>query len=283
MLTAACRLGLMLCLLAGVMGAGVYGQGSLERQRQQAVLEGREMFFLEMAAWQGTDVMRDYLEGRSLKGYLAYRIGDSIRTIFYDDGSPERIALALHLDSTASPGSRRADTVSRAATSKELVLIRMREAITKEIEEDDAGFFSFYENTGLNIVLLPGSPNVGYVLTAPHTSGVILFGNDYRFEFDEAGRLLRRKKVHEGIYIMEIDGREAVAGHVHEGKEPDLITSTDICTLMLYSQFTFWTFHVVKSDQYVSSWNIKEQALHIFTRKVWERLYADGEQQKGKN
>lgn len=51
--------------------------------------------------------------------------------------------------------------------------------------------------------------------------------------------------------------------HNHSENTGEYITSTDICTLMLYGKFTEWESHIVVSDKFMTNWIIKTNSLII--------------------
>jgi hypothetical protein len=60
--------------------------------------------------------------------------------------------------------------------------------------------------------------------------------------------------------------------HTHLPESGDFITATDICTLMLYENFTTWNQHIVMSKNYVSIWDCKRNSLVVITKEAWEKM-----------
>jgi len=67
--------------------------------------------------------------------------------------------------------------------------------------------------------------------------------------------------------------------HSHLPETGEFITATDVCTLMLYSQYTHWSQHYVLSKKYVSIWDCDKESLVVLTTEAWEKI---ADQQEGK-
>jgi hypothetical protein len=51
------------------------------------------------------------------------------------------------------------------------------------------------------------------------------------------------------------------------------MTSTDICTTMLYGHRLKWLQHLVFSDRFVSIWNCHTNNLSVITKKGWDEIH----------
>jgi len=54
--------------------------------------------------------------------------------------------------------------------------------------------------------------------------------------------------------------------HTHLPETGDLITSTDICTLMLYQKFAGWISHIVVSEKFMNIWTCESNSLAVIPR-----------------
>ena len=63
--------------------------------------------------------------------------------------------------------------------------------------------------------------------------------------------------------------------HSHLPEYNEIITPTDICTTMLYQDYTKWENHTVLSKEYVSIWDCEKNELIILTREAWEKTAKD--------
>lgn len=264
-------------LLLMALGAPIWGR--LAAQPTQAetdaiVAEGIEMFHLELASWQATDLVLASFTELGSDAYFSYRDRDSLRTIYYREDHPDAVVGEVAFDSLADIASQRLQWRGRPSTAHEQSLMRMRANMLALCRSDKKGYFRVYDNVGINIVLLPGAHPVAYMLTAPTEPGVVLIGNDYKFEFDGAGKVTRYKRLHEDLRsIPTADDAEASA-HAHEKGESPYMTSTDICTMLLYGQNTTWHQHLAVHPKYVSFWNLDKRTLVVITSKAWNRIVA---------
>jgi hypothetical protein len=141
-------------------------------------------------------------------------------------------------------------------------------------------FFEQYKNCDLNIIpVIEGNTKKVYILTGPHENGVIIFGNDYELIFDKNDNLKFKRRIHKNILIERASKEQkTVAGiHTHLASTGDLITSTDICTLMLYAKSFGMQNYYVLSEEYVSLWDCEKNKLNIITRKAWDKIYKSTE------
>jgi len=123
-----------------------------------------------------------------------------------------------------------------------------------------------------------------YVLTGPKNPGTVIFGNDYLLLFDHTNKLLNKESLHKNIISTDYgkkDGEIILGGmHTHLASTGEYITSTDICTLMLYEKFANWKQYYVMSDKYVSIWNCDRNQLNVLTKKAWEKINKDQAEKK---
>ena len=135
--------------------------------------------------------------------------------------------------------------------------------------------FKTYDQTRLNIIpLIHGEQKKVYVLTGPQKSGVVIFGNDYLFEFDENDQIIIQKSLHQNIIPIEYqeDRKGDVTIHSHVAQTGHLLTASDICTLMLYQKYAGWKSHYVMSPKYVNIWDCQSNNFIMITRKAFQKV-----------
>ena len=107
------------------------------------------------------------------------------------------------------------------------------------------------------------------MLTGTNVDGVVVFGNDYLLTFDADNNLMRKKQLHKNIIPATYgkSGGQDIAGaaHTHAPETGDLISATDICTIMLNEGIAKWNEYYVYSKNYVSIWNCETDHLSILT------------------
>ena len=227
-------------------------------------IEGRRLYQSEMASWYGTDVFLALKTDRSnVGGYVSYATGSGGTCVFFSKAEQPRIVASILFDSTYNVKTAVTKLEERDLTEQETGLYKMRKAVLKLIEKDT--LFKFYKNMSFNLIPIvsEGEKKV-YVLTGPQENGVVVFGNDYLVNFDDKDNITKKKQLHKNIIVMDANvkdstGKQIVTMHTHLPETGDFFTATDICTLMLYGKFTTWSTHFVRSKNYVSFWNIKEE------------------------
>ena len=259
---------------------------------EQAIVdEGIKLYKSEMASWNGTDIfLEKYPERRSdIGGYFSYSDPEGEKCIFYTNFDIPVVMATITFDSTFDVSKAKIDDNEREFTDLEHDLYVIRDLALKELQTDT--FFQYYKNTNFNIIpIIEGSSKKVFVLTGPQISGVVIFGNDYLMTFDQDNKLITKKQLHHNIIPIEYgeeaeeDGKE-LAGtmHTHLGDTGDLITSTDICTLMLYASLANWKSHVVVSEKYMSIWTVKHNSLAVIERDVWEKINNSTEKKDEKS
>ncbi len=115
----------------------------------------------------------------------------------------------------------------------------------------------------------------------------MIFGNDYLLNFDRGNQVLTKKQLHKNILPVKYGSNnnsngEQIEGamHTHLPETGDLITSTDICTLMLYQKFAGWKSYVVVSEKYMNIWNCESNSLAVVPKHVIDKIDADQKKQK---
>lgn len=256
------------------------GQNKLFKTAKEIELEGKKLYRLEMAAWHGTDLLREQ-HPELLKaggGYISYQLNNFYHFVFYDRNASPNTLADVAFDQSFDLKKATIDLKKRPLLDFEIDLYKARSAVSNYIVQDST--FKQYNNTALNLIPTPTKKGMKvYVLTGPKVNGVVVFGNDYEVYLNKKGKVKTVVKIHSNIIPLEYDNSKEVktSFHTHLKSTGEFITPTDICTLLLYGKYTGWTHHMVTSEKYVSSWDIKNQQLIILTKEAWERIYKPKE------
>ena len=255
-----------------------FGQSKTDKITSKIVEEGKNLYKSEMASWYGTDIfIEKYKEKEKIGGYLSYSENEISRCIFYSKDEIPKVIGTMDFDLTFKIENAKTNLNERELTKTELDLYKMKKSALEIINSDT--IFKIYNNTNLNLIpIISGKEKKVYVLTGPKNNGVIIFGNDYLLNFDKNNKLINRKQLHKNIIPIEYGGKDEIESSIHSHTEEtgDFITSTDICTLMLYAKFSKMKQHYVISKNYVSIWDCQKETLAILTRKAWEKINNDG-------
>jgi hypothetical protein len=240
-----------------------------------------------MASWYGTDLMRMKFSDKAdqIAGYASYEYLGTPTCVFFNESHPAKVIATISFDSTYNINTALVDGKERSMRPEEDAVITLRQAAFEIVSTDT--LFKHYRDTDLNLVpVIDEKGKRVYVLTGPTQNGVVIFGNDYLLTFDDQNKMLTKKKLHQNIISIRYgqgtgNGEKIVgANHTHLPESGELITATDICTLMLYSRFTGWETHTVVSWKYISMWNCRTNTLIVIPQK---ELNKSVKQQKDKN
>jgi hypothetical protein len=232
--------------------------------------EGFYLYKSEAASWAATDLLfRDEKDiQKDVRGYLSYITGDTVKTIFINGDTIPQIILTYYFDTTMKVSLYKKDIIQRSLNDLESRLISLRTDALDRINGDKTGFYRVYPKTSLNLIPLIGT-NIGkvIVITGTQEDGVVPFGNDYVLYYRKDGLFLNQEKIHMSYvptpteYIKNTKILQAVHSHVLS----DFISSTDICSVLLYSRFIKWNKLVVIGRKYTSIWNLNTNSLTILT------------------
>jgi hypothetical protein len=256
----------------------------LGKIRDEIMAEGTLLYKLEMAAWNGTDIVLEKFKDNqgALKGYFAYSENAKTHLIFYN--KKNKIIANIGFDSTFSEKNAVKDYAERDMTTLEKRLFVIRSKAVFQLANDS--LYQSYKNTNFNTIPVVGEKESKvYVLTGPENSGVIIIGNDYVMNFNEKDSLISQKKIHRSMIPIEYgekDKEVAATMHTHLPETGDFITATDVCTLMLYGKYAKWQNHYVISKNYYSMWDFSKNGLVILTKEVFEKITKDTEKEAKK-
>lgn len=277
------KISLLACLLINFYA---FCQPTPTEQAQPIVAEGKLLYKSEMASWYGTDLfLEKYPNRQNIGGYFSYSENDVAKCVFFSRSEQPQVIGTISFDSTYDIKTANADLTERRFTAFENQLYQIRKAALAEISSDE--MFKTYENSNLNLIpLINGGDRKVYVLTGPKQNGVVLIGNDYLLTFDNDGKLLTKKQLHQSlipIYYGGEDTKQVVgAMHTHLPETGDFMTATDICTLMLYAKFAGWKTHNVVSKNYLNIWNCETNQLTVIPMDTIDKIDKDQEQRNKK-
>lgn len=274
-------------IAASLLPLGLFAQDELPREAAEALRIGRLLYRSEFASWNASDLfMERFAHKRGPDGgYLSYAHGDSTTCLFFGGSTEPHTVVRFTYDRSMSNSAVSIDSITGPLTAEEQLLWGMRRAALEEIRSKD--LFQMYEHMNFNLVpLVDGEKRLVYVISGPTQNGVILLGNDYLIELDRHNKVRSSEKIHQNLIPIEFgkeEGKDMTASmHSHLASTGDLITATDICTLMLYAPGAPMKQHYVISPKYVSIWDCGEGELHVITKKAWDRMAKDQEEKEGK-
>lgn len=267
----------------------VFGQTNPTDEAQPIVAEGKLLYKSEMASWHGTDLfLENYKNRDNIGGYFSYTSSNLSKCIFFSKTDKPKVIGTISFDSTYNTKTADVNLTERDFTTIENDLYEIRKLALAEIDSDT--LFKTYNNTSLNLIpLINGQEKKVFVLTVPKNSGVVIFGNDYLLTFDDSNKLLAKRQLHKNIIPVyygtkEEEGKQSVgAMHSHLPETGQFMTSTDICTLMLYGKFAKWEQHIVVSEKYMNIWSCKTDQLTVISKDAVDKINKDQEKRNRKD
>lgn len=251
--------------------------------------EGMLLYRLEKASWHATDdLVANYPKLLAkVGGYLSYQANDGhVNTVFYSKNNPDSIVIRYQFTDLLNKTFTMLPLIGKKDRDTERELITVREDALKMMRENADVFFTFYENTSVNCILVPvGRKKKVYILTAPKSYGNVLLGGDYMLTYNSKNLLVDRRKIHNSLITLSAGdnvSNEKTAMTMHSHVLSEAIDPTDICTLLLYKDFVDWKKHVVVGKKYVSVFDMDKETLAILTTEAWKKIYMHPEETTGK-
>lgn len=258
------------------LGTHSFGQS---KEEKEIINEATKLYKTEMASWYGTDIFLEKFNDKqqTTGGYFSYIADSKAVCVFFSRGDNPKIIGTFTFDSTYNVNTAIVDGQEREPTKKEMDLLIIRQAALAAFSTDT--LFKTYEDMNPNFIPLDDEKGKRvYILTGPQKQGIVVFGNDYLLTFDKENRLKEKRRLHKNIISIEYgkqDNKIVLATmHTHLPETGDLITATDLCTLMLYGKYAQWGQHYVISDKNVSIWDCRTNQLTVMTKKAWNKMYG---------
>lgn len=271
-------------ILFALLSLSIFSQKSVDQQIESIKNEGVKLYKSEMASWYGTDIfIEQYQNKENIGGYLSYSEKDKNICIFYSNSNKPKVIGTIAFDDSFDITKANIDLTERAFNSTENQLYILRKKAQDIIYNDETSFFQHYENTKFNLIpLIEKEVSKVYLLTGPSISNVVVFGNDYLLTFNKQNELIDKKALHKNIIPIEFgeEGENIESTmHSHLPETGDLMTATDICTLMLYGKFTSWKKHLVVSENYLNIWNMADDSYHIMTMDAVNKIIEESDEE----
>jgi hypothetical protein len=257
---------------------------SKEIDSEKILNEGKLLYRLEKASWYGTDLFLEKFPSKrdSIGGYLSYVSGNKVINIFFSRFDASHIFARFQFDSLPKPNPIEIDTSSSVATAQERDLIQIRLDALDRLTKNEDSFFKFYKNVSFNpIPVITENERKVYIISGTNVNGLVLIGNDYLLNYDDNNNFISKKKIHNSLIQLQskLDSKNGpIVATMHSHVLSDFIDPTDICTLLLYKDFVDWNQHYVISEKYVSIFDMKKETLTIITRKAWDKINKQKQQ-----
>ena len=299
-----------LCIFFGALGSNCYAQKVSPKDKDKVFLEGLALYTLILANWTSNDLYyENEFNTDIVSGYLSYRDKDTLKTIFWreidttsveyktktfkkagDTVAAEQSSKAIELRwvvktirynnmNVSKKNVSIAEEEERIPTPAEKLLMDYRQKAYKEMNKDTA-FFKHYAGVKMRAIPIDAGKQVKvYIYSSILQDGVVPIGGDYLLTYDKKlDQLVSKEDLHkECIFISaEYRGKANDASkstfHKHKTGAAQLITPTDIATLLLYKGQLKWDEHQVISDKYTCIFSIVDRKLDIMLTKDFEEI-----------
>jgi hypothetical protein len=203
------------------------------------IKEANILFRYEKAVWNSTDrLLAETKLKNDYGGYVVYHSGDTVSVAYVNKKRSDRIAFYSYTSSNLEVPLEFSDKkVPLNPLEQELLTVKVK---MLEQLSDPKYEVTIADGYSPNLILL--KETIGYklyIIMGTSKSGVIPFGNDYLFNGDTTGTIIRGKKFHSRMIPTESRGPngEKVFSAIHSHlKTTPHITATDICTFRLYGE-----------------------------------------------
>jgi hypothetical protein len=246
--------------------------------RDSILNESLILYKSEKASWNATDYVEEHLSNISpqIGGYLSYASGnDEVCTIFFSRKDSSKVLSRLKYTGVAGKIPNKVESEETEASALELSLIKLRQEAVWIVNSDNDHFFSFYEKSEFNFI--PIKDKYGdrvFILTGTQNNDEVIFGNDYLLYFNNDLSLLKKEKLHSSIIRTPSKSPEGnVEAVFHSHILNEFITSTDICTMLLYKDFNQWKSIYVMGKNYTSIFDLKNNDLVIMKNDDFMKIY----------
>lgn len=229
-------------ILVSTIATAIYAQkielsdADLQIKFDSILSEGNLLYKYEKAAWISTDlIMNERALKKDFAGFLVYEDKQEIKVIIQGKKAQNCISEFIFENDFNKPKIEKNEI--REFTKREKLLLEVKTKILEQIS-DKKYEVTFPSDYSPNFILLPNEDKFKfYIIMGTSQRDVVPFGNDYVFYTDENGNIESWQKFHSRMIpgYTKMNGEKVISmTHSHLRTTP-LITSTDICTFMLYA------------------------------------------------
>lgn len=234
--------------------------------------DGLQLYKMMRFAELTSNEMMDRFRLVEFSGSLTYIQNKVYKSIFFDeDESKYWVEKTFYGVPDSSPDSIKVDHKVRRPTKDEKYLIDVRSK-TYETLRGDTSYFKKYKGYKFNLVLMDHDNYVDvYIFTGNKREENMPLGNDYILTFDQKVRIIGKKKIHSGLFLVPMTSASQIAGRKAaqltildaEDEAVPYITSTDICTALMHKEKVDWDIFEIVTTKYTSRLDTKKVTLEI--------------------
>ena len=197
--------------------------------------EGNTLYLHDKLNWVMSDAYKQMCSSKTASLSVVGQLNDTLMSGIMIDVNQMRCVFECRLN--LNTGEIEPFDLVRGLTSKEITRAERQMSLLEKVSDLDS-IYNVTEAGNLNADVVEISPNLTrvYLLQGTDKSKLIPFGNDYSFDFDDAGNLIARRKYHNPFIPIDFSSKEGnirKCTHSHLDDNP-YITPTDIATFLLY-------------------------------------------------
>jgi hypothetical protein len=249
------------------------------------VAEGKALYRSEMASWYGFAVFGQKMPELMPRvgGYLTNFEGTKTRFVVFNDAAQPQVVFSILYDTAYNNQTASIDAKARAFTEGEQQIYAIRQLALGIAAKDT--LFKRYKNCSLDPVpIVSNGTKRVYFFTNTQQPGIILFGNDYLIEFDKDNQPTAVKKFHDQLTPVSTKPSTTDTGdaettfHLHDREE--LMTATDVCTLLLNKKVTNWNQHLARGKEVTSIWDSKNTGILFVPNDTFDNFGKESAEEK---
>lgn len=256
------------------------------QKKQKSVLDkGLSLFEKERVSWLTSDYLQEKIDISKIedfRGYITYEENEILKSIYLQGTERLRVFYTFEFKGKIAINEAIIDDKIRNPSELELKLINIRKKVQEEILTNSE--ITTYDKVNFNLVFESNKKGIiVYLLSSTPSYGLVLLGNDYKVYFTQTGKFIKTEKIHKNLIPVEWQHKDeqteeisiaTSSFHSHLSSTGELITETDICTMLLYGPQNKGHQHYVIGKKYVSILKLDERELYIMKKKVFDKLMS---------
>jgi hypothetical protein len=240
---------------------------NLEQIAEEILQEGLELYRSELASWISTDSI-PRPERHKIFGYFTYRDDDRDRLIsLYVDSTFQKAEFKFIFKEVGDLEIElefQQYEVPLTEKEKRILTVRLKaQGLTSMWYQT----FGYSQIVNPNIIVHKIEPLELYVIAGAKQSGLLPLGGDLRLTFKSDGELDQMDAIHHNLlpFSTETPEEAEYMAHEHRGEKlaKEYMTSTDICTLLLYRNYLNEEKHLSVHKKHISEFYFNEPRLVI--------------------
>lgn len=226
-----------------------------EKLSKEILTEGIELYRNERASWISTDSVPEQ-DRELVNGYFTNKNGENYISIYVDKTDKNAVYkftfqpvgdLEIQLTQTEK-------NIPLSTTEMNILKVRKKAAGLSSMWYVQ---FGYTQIVNPNVIIYQTAPEfVVYVIPGAKQNGLLPIGGDLKMTFKPDGELDKLDAIHNNLIPFETHTPEETAylGHEHRGKRlaKEYMTSTDVCTLLLYRNYLKENKHLSVHKRYIS-------------------------------